>query len=304
MPWLGANVGGAGISSDNAPSVLFPRAFAAGEAPDWYTNSAAGQAPLTWRLTVLRQASTTTDCAGNTVSYVIHRLCPVANCAPNATCAGVTNVCGQTLSSTAVKRRGRRPERAELLHYAARHALPRHGALDRPARFDRLRPNNAAQPMTALRENSMSFKKSLAKRLVLYGVLGCMRQTALAAVTDISSIPLATSAARTSCRTCCSTSTTRAAAWDFMPITSAPTRPVGADPVQACMVDSSGQPYARALLVRRQRLCVQRRWRVRLPSGGANGFNGVAYDPILLSPGLGPRPAAHHPPTGLPLATR
>src|SRR2546422_11567856 len=48
--------------------------------------------------------------------------------------------------------------------------------------------------MTALRENSMSSRKSLAKRLVLYGVLGCMAsQTALAPVTDISSIPLATS---------------------------------------------------------------------------------------------------------------
>jgi len=40
------------------------------------------------------------------VSYVIHRMCPVANCAPNATCAGVTNVCGQTLSSTAVSGEG------------------------------------------------------------------------------------------------------------------------------------------------------------------------------------------------------
>ena len=40
----------------------------------------------------------------------------------------------------------------------------------------------------------MSSKKPLARRLVLYGVLGCMvSQTALAAVTDISSIPLATS---------------------------------------------------------------------------------------------------------------
>ncbi|HZF19840.1 MAG TPA: hypothetical protein VE008_09055 [Burkholderiales bacterium] len=36
------------------------------------------------------------DVAGNTVSYLIHRMCPVPNCGPNQTCLGQTNVCGQT----------------------------------------------------------------------------------------------------------------------------------------------------------------------------------------------------------------
>ena len=103
--WLGANVGGAGISSDNAPSGYFS-SVGAGEAPDWYTNSASWASAFNLALSCPATGSTTTDCAGNTVSYVIHRMCPVANCAPNATCAGVTNVCGQTLSSTAVSGEG------------------------------------------------------------------------------------------------------------------------------------------------------------------------------------------------------
>jgi type IV pilus assembly protein PilX len=36
------------------------------------------------------------DAAGNVVSYIIHRMCPVPNCGPNQTCLGVTNTCGQT----------------------------------------------------------------------------------------------------------------------------------------------------------------------------------------------------------------
>jgi len=48
---------------------------------------------------------------------------------------------------------------ANFFTTAARHALPRHGALDRPARLDRLRPNNAACPMTALRENFIELQE-------------------------------------------------------------------------------------------------------------------------------------------------
>ena len=102
--WLGANVGGAAISNDNAALGYFS-SVAAGEAPDWYTNSATWSNALALPLTCPATGANT-DCAGNTVSYVIHRMCPVPNCAPNATCGGITNVCGQTLSSTAVSGEG------------------------------------------------------------------------------------------------------------------------------------------------------------------------------------------------------
>jgi len=36
------------------------------------------------------------DAAGNVVTYIIHRMCPVPNCAPNNTCGGNTNSCGST----------------------------------------------------------------------------------------------------------------------------------------------------------------------------------------------------------------
>jgi Tfp pilus assembly protein PilX len=102
--WLSANVGGAGIANDSAANGYFS-SVTAGEAPDWYANSASWVSASTLTLTCPATGATT-DCAGNTVSYVIHRMCPVANCAPNATCGGVTNVCGQTLSSTAVSGEG------------------------------------------------------------------------------------------------------------------------------------------------------------------------------------------------------
>src|SRR5437867_6736412 len=208
------------------------------------------------------------------------------------------------------QRRGRRAGRAELLHHAALHALPRHGALDRPARLDRLRSNNAARPMTALRENSMSSRKSLAKRLVLYGVLGCMAsQTALAAVTDISSIPLATSGgANILPNLLFDLDDSGSMQWDFMPDYVSPNTVASALPQsKPCMFDSSnatnptscssgctfggsgfvctaagGPPYQ---------------------AGGANGFNGVAYDPnFYYRPGLvsNGQPLIN-PPSGLPL---
>jgi Tfp pilus assembly protein PilX len=102
--WLGANAGGPGIANDNAANGYFS-SVTAGEAPDWYANSASWVSASTLTLTCPATGANT-DCAGNTVSYVIHRMCPVANCAPNATCGGVTNVCGQTLSSTAVSGEG------------------------------------------------------------------------------------------------------------------------------------------------------------------------------------------------------
>jgi type IV pilus assembly protein PilX len=102
--WLGATFNTPAINDDNAANGYFS-SVTAGEAPDWYTNSASWANAFNLTLTCPATGANT-DCAGNTVSYVIHRMCPVANCAPNATCSGVTNVCGQTLSSTAVSGEG------------------------------------------------------------------------------------------------------------------------------------------------------------------------------------------------------
>jgi Tfp pilus assembly protein PilX len=96
--WLGANIAGAAISNDNAAQGYFS-SVPAGETPDWYLNSAVW--PSSPNPNVLAM-----DASGNTVSYLVHRLCPVPNCAPNATCGGVTNVCGQTLSTTAISGEG------------------------------------------------------------------------------------------------------------------------------------------------------------------------------------------------------
>src|SRR2546421_2031942 len=209
------------------------------------------------------------------------------------------------------QRRGRRAGRGELLHHAARHALPRHGALDRPARLDRLRPNNAAQQMTALRENSMSPKKSLAKRLVLYGVLGCMvSHTALAAVTDISSIPLATSGGSNILPNLLfDLDDSGSMQWDFMPDYVSPNTLASALPQsKPCMVDpssptptacSSGCTFGGSGFV-----CTAAGG-PPYQAGGANGFNGVAYDPnFYYRPGLGSNgQPLINPPSRLPLGS-
>ena len=96
--WLGANIAGAAISNDNAAQGYFS-SVPPGETPDWYLNSAIWPSSPNPNVLAI-------DAAGNTVSYLVHRLCPVPNCAPNATCGGVTNVCGQTLSSTAISGEG------------------------------------------------------------------------------------------------------------------------------------------------------------------------------------------------------
>ena len=103
--WLGATFKTPAINDDDVANGYFS-SVAPGEAPDWYTNSASWANAFNLPLSCPATGSTTTDCAGNTVSYVIHRMCPVVKCAPNATCSGVTNVCGQTLSSTAVSGEG------------------------------------------------------------------------------------------------------------------------------------------------------------------------------------------------------
>jgi len=90
--WLLANVGSAALYNDNALAGYVSSAPAA--EPDWnnpnnWTNAypvGGGTAPN----------SATPDAGGNRVYYLIHRLCPVPNCAPGAICLGNTNSCGST----------------------------------------------------------------------------------------------------------------------------------------------------------------------------------------------------------------
>jgi len=103
--WLGTTVTTAAITSDDAAKGYFS-SVTAGEAPDWYTSSASWANAFTLPLSCPAKGLVGVDCAGNSVSYVIQRMCPVASCAPNATCTGGTNICGQTLSSTAVSGEG------------------------------------------------------------------------------------------------------------------------------------------------------------------------------------------------------
>lgn len=96
--WVLGQITGAALTNDDPANGYFS-SVPTGEAPDWYTNSAS------WGNAVVLNGGTP-DAAGNVVSYLIHRLCPVPNCASGAACGGVTNVCGQSLSSTTLSGEG------------------------------------------------------------------------------------------------------------------------------------------------------------------------------------------------------
>jgi type IV pilus assembly protein PilY1 len=139
----------------------------------------------------------------------------------------------------------------------------------------------------------MTRNNSFAKRLVLYGVLASMvSQSALAAVTDISSVPLATSAGSTILPNLLfSLDDSGSMNWDFMPDYVSPnTGGVALTQSNPCMSSSGGStacapgdaPYM---------------------AGGSAGFNGVGYDPnFYYRPGVGPNgQPLLNPPAGLPL---
>jgi len=96
--WVLGQISGAALNNDNTASGYFS-SVPAGEAPDWYAN------PASWTSAVAINGGAP-DAAGNTVSYVVHRLCPVPNCAPDAACGGVTNVCGESLTSATLSGEG------------------------------------------------------------------------------------------------------------------------------------------------------------------------------------------------------
>ena len=140
----------------------------------------------------------------------------------------------------------------------------------------------------------MTRNNSTIKRLVLYGVLaGMVSQSALAAVTDISNVPLATGGGSTILPNLLfDLDDSGSMNWDFMPDYVSPnTFGVALTQSKPCMSPAGGggtacapgdPPYA---------------------AGGAKGFNGVGYDPnFYYRPGIGPNgQPLLNPPGGLPL---
>jgi type IV pilus assembly protein PilX len=94
--WLTSNALGAKLHSDDVPYGYVSNVPTT--EPDWMNNGSWGEA--------LALNSGNPDAYGNVVSYVIHRMCPVRNCAPGATCIGNVNSCGTTPDSTLVTGEG------------------------------------------------------------------------------------------------------------------------------------------------------------------------------------------------------
>ena len=90
--WLGSNASGTTLHGDNAGAGYV--SAVPGTEPDWMNNGNWANA--------FRLNGGAADTQGNVVSYLIHRMCPVSNCAPNATCLGNVNTCGSTPDSTMV----------------------------------------------------------------------------------------------------------------------------------------------------------------------------------------------------------
>jgi Tfp pilus assembly protein PilX len=85
--WLTTNAVGNTLLTDNTGAGYL--SSVPGVEPDWTQSSSWSNA---FSLNNGNQ-----DAAGNVVSYLIHRMCPVPNCSPNQTCRGLpTNTCGQT----------------------------------------------------------------------------------------------------------------------------------------------------------------------------------------------------------------
>jgi Tfp pilus assembly protein PilX len=79
--------------------------------PDWTD-------PNAWTNAALFNAGTP-DAAGNVVSFLVQRMCIVANCAAGATCGGTFNSCGSTVSTSALSREGSDNFRAQDAAFAS-----------------------------------------------------------------------------------------------------------------------------------------------------------------------------------------
>jgi len=90
--WLGSNATGTTLHTDNAGAGYVSSVPT--QEPDWMNNG-------NWANAYVLNSGNP-DTQGNVVSYLIHRMCPLPNCAPNATCLGNVNTCGSTPDQTMV----------------------------------------------------------------------------------------------------------------------------------------------------------------------------------------------------------
>jgi type IV pilus assembly protein PilX len=104
--WLAANTSAAVLKSDRPADGYLSRS--PDIEPDWYASSMPTGA--------ITLNGGTPDDAGNVVSYVIHRMCPVADCPAGDICGGVPNVCGSTPGDLATAS-GEGTEQSEASHF-------------------------------------------------------------------------------------------------------------------------------------------------------------------------------------------
>jgi len=95
--WLAA-IGTAAATLYNTNTAAGYISAVPGTEPDWMDNNNWSNAK------VLNSGNA--DASGNVVSFLIHRMCPVADCAPDATCLGNVNTCGSTPDSTLITGEG------------------------------------------------------------------------------------------------------------------------------------------------------------------------------------------------------
>ncbi|PYR21756.1 MAG: hypothetical protein DMF98_21560 [Acidobacteria bacterium] len=101
--WLTANLGPALIADNHQSGTASKGYFSSvppANDPDWYE-------PLNWS-EAGQLNNGNPDAGGNVVFFLIHRLCPVANCDISATCGGNPNpnICASTLSTAALTGEG------------------------------------------------------------------------------------------------------------------------------------------------------------------------------------------------------
>jgi len=99
--WLVANLGPTLVNDNHQSGTASKGYFSSVPAndPDWYE-------PLNWS-EAGQLNNGNPDAGGNVVFFLIHRLCPVANCDTSATCgSNPPNICASTLSTAALTGQG------------------------------------------------------------------------------------------------------------------------------------------------------------------------------------------------------
>jgi Tfp pilus assembly protein PilX len=84
--WLSSNATGSTLHGDNTGAGYLSSVPTT--EPDWMNNGSWSNA--------FALNGDNPDAYGNRIHYLVHRMCPVPNCAPDATCLGNANTCGTT----------------------------------------------------------------------------------------------------------------------------------------------------------------------------------------------------------------